>query len=384
MSLAPIVAGKRLVVCVGSGGVGKTTVSAAIALEAARNGQKTLVITIDPAKRLAQALGLSTLSNEERRVAAERFLEAGLTVKGELFAAMLDTQAAFEALIRRITPSPLQAERILSNAIFRQISTSLTGSPEYVAMERLHDLCKRGAYDLIVLDTPPTKNALDFLEAPNRLASFLDERIVRSFEKASAQSGSRWFKGPSATLGKLLGVLFGETFIGELGEFFSAFNGLYGGFRERAREVETLLRAPDTAFVLVTGAARGPLEEALFFLRKLKEAGITPRAAIVNRAIHEGAEVDPAALAAIRDAHWSGSFEEDARLKAALQGLPDKLSRLFYQQRNDDLAARREIARFAAGLGKDTLPIISLPRFSGEVNDLVGLTRLNHALFASA
>lgn len=384
VSLAPYLAGKKLVVCVGSGGVGKTTVSAAIALEQALAGQRVLVITIDPAKRLAQALGLTTLSNDERQVDAACLRAAGLSPKGELYAAMLDTQAAFEALIRRITPSPLEAERILNNAIFRQISTSLTGSPEYVAMERLYDLTRRGAYDLIVLDTPPTKNALDFLEAPNRLASFLDERIVHAFEKAGAKSQSRWFKGPAATLYKLLGVLFGERFVGDLGEFFAAFNGLYGGFRERAREVEALLRAEETAFVLVTAAARGPLDEALFFLRKLRESGINPKAAIVNRAFHESGGLNAESLAAIKSQDWPGTLGEDARLNEALKRLPDKLSRLFTQQENDNQAARRELARFATALGKDTLPLLTLPRFSNDISDLAGLSRLNSALFTPA
>ncbi len=264
----------RLVVCVGPGGVGKTTTSAALAIAAARMGRSTLVLTIDPAKRLADALGLSGLDDEIRAVPAP-----GLAPGVRLDAAMLDTRASYDALIGRITRTDEERDRILTNRVYRAFSRTLARSHAYVAMERLHHVVEDGGYDLVVLDTPPMRSALDILDAPGRLVRFLDERVVDWFLRSSPDSEAR-ARGP---LRRAFAALAGESTISELASFFSVLAHLRDGFRRRALAAEAMLRARDTAFVLVAAAQSTSLADAAFLRDDLGARGVPLRAAIFNR-----------------------------------------------------------------------------------------------------
>jgi anion-transporting ArsA/GET3 family ATPase len=265
---------RSIIVCCGSGGVGKTTSAATLALEAARRGRRACVVTIDPAKRLADALGLASLSNVPGRIAGDW--------PGELFALMLDTKSTFDALVTRYAATPEQAEAILANRLYRNMAGALSGTQEYMAMEKLHELADGGDYDLIVIDTPPTRNALDFLDAPRRLTRFLDNRIfkllmmpTRAYLKAVSMATQTFLR----TISKVVG---GEV-VADAVAFFQAFEGMEQGFRDRAAEVLAMLKAPSTAFVLVTSPRRDAVEEAAFFADKLGESGIDVDGLIVNR-----------------------------------------------------------------------------------------------------
>ena len=265
---------RAIVVCCGSGGVGKTTTAAALALEGAKQGKRSCVVTIDPAKRLADALGLSELTNEPRQIDGDW--------SGELWALMLDTKTTFDSLVTRYAASPQQAQSILDNRLYRNISGALSGTQEYMAMEKLYELSNEGRFDLVVVDTPPTRNALDFLDAPRRLTRFLDNRIfrllmmpTRAYLKAVSFATQTFLR----TISRVVG---GEV-VSDAVAFFQAFEGMEEGFRQRAAAVLELLKARTTAFVLVTSPRRDAVEEAGFFATKLGEAGIDVDGLVVNR-----------------------------------------------------------------------------------------------------
>jgi anion-transporting ArsA/GET3 family ATPase len=266
VTLVELARTRRLIVCVGSGGVGKTTVAATIGLRAAREGRRVLVLTIDPARRLANALGLRRFGNEEARIDLNG-------ARGELWAMMLDTRTTFDSLIGRVAPNVETRDRILGNDIYRNISDSFAGSQEYMATEQVYDVVSGGRYDLVVLDTPPVKNALDFLEAPGRLARFLDRRIMRWFLTPydEARVFGRLLMGTSAVVFRLLGYVFGKEFLGDLSEFFVSFKDLYDGFRERHEAVVRLFHDPQTAFLVVCAPDQPSSEVACFFLDELGE-----------------------------------------------------------------------------------------------------------------
>ncbi|MEA3076897.1 MAG: hypothetical protein QOF60_1805, partial [Actinomycetota bacterium] len=272
--ISSLVTDRSIVVCCGSGGVGKTTTAAALALEAARAGRRACVVTIDPAKRLADALGLESLTNVPGLVDGEW--------PGELWALMLDTKSTFDSLVTRYAASPAQAEAILGNRLYRNMAGALSGTQEYMAMEKLYELSSSGLYDLIVIDTPPTRNALDFLDAPRRLTRFLDNRIfkllmmpTRAYLKAVGFATQAFLR----TISRVVG---GEV-VADAVAFFQAFEGMEQGFRDRAASVLSLLQAPSTAFVLVTSPRRDAVAEAAFFLDRLSEASIVVSALVVNR-----------------------------------------------------------------------------------------------------
>src|SRR5688572_15841477 len=245
MGLREVVAEHRVVVCVGSGGVGKTTTSAALALFAAMNGKRVLCLTIDPAKRLANSMGLTAMTTEEQLVSPELFAAAGLESKGSLSAMMLDTKRTFDDLVTRYASSPERARRILDNRLYQYISTSLAGTQEYMAMEKLHAVRKVGDYELIVLDTPPTSNALDFLDAPEKLVGVIDSPAMRWFLSAFTGAGKLGFSlvGRGAQMVfRGLAKFTGGEFLDSVAEFVSDINDLFGGFTHRARDVSNALR----------------------------------------------------------------------------------------------------------------------------------------------
>jgi anion-transporting ArsA/GET3 family ATPase len=253
-TFANVLARKRIVVCVGSGGVGKTTTAATIALAGARRGKRTLVLTIDPAKRLANALGLPQLDHTERRVPDDVLAAAGAIPQGgALYAMMLDQKRAFDEVVERYAKDAAAVKRILANPIYRQISGSLTGSHEYAAMAKLCQIDQEGGYDLIVVDTPPTAHALDFLDAPEKVRGAIDSPAVEWFVKPLKAPGSFSLKmvgvGGSFVL-KRVAKFVGSQFLEQMAQFFVEFNDVLAGFRERARDVEALLRDDKLGFVL--------------------------------------------------------------------------------------------------------------------------------------
>ena len=276
MSLESVVAQSHVIVCCGSGGVGKTTTAAVIALHAALQGRKTVVVTIDPARRLADALGLDGLTNEPAQIPG---LPEG---SGEMWAMMLDTKATFDGLVRRYAADSIQTEQILENSFYRNISTSLSGTQEYMASEKLYELAIESNYDLVVVDTPPTRNALDFLEAPRRLAKFLDHRIYKVL-MLPTRGIVKAVNVAAQTLLRSISKVVGTEVIADAIAFFGAFEGMEQGFKERAAEVDSLLSQPDTAFILIASPHADTMAEAQFFAARLRELKITVRALIVNR-----------------------------------------------------------------------------------------------------
>lgn len=291
--LARITQQKEIIVCAGAGGVGKTTVAAAIALRAAMDGKKTAVLTIDPARRLASSLGLKELSNEPAKVGARKFTSANLKPKGSLYALMLDTKSTFDHVIMQYAPTPEQADRIIANRFYRNISGTLSGTQEYMAMEKLYELHVDGDYDLIVIDTPPTRNALDFLDAPRRMTDFFESRVLRWFLLPYMKAGGGFMKVANVAATTFLRIvkrIVGAEVLEDTAEFFNNLEGMYEGFKERAREVARLLKSPVTSFVVITSPAEESVAEATFFASRLEEAGLPFGALVVNR-VHPHYEV---------------------------------------------------------------------------------------------
>ncbi|MEX2447845.1 MAG: ArsA-related P-loop ATPase, partial [Solirubrobacterales bacterium] len=280
--------GKDICICAGSGGVGKTTTAAAIAAGMAARGLKVCVLTIDPAKRLADSLGLPELGNEAKRVDPALFERHGVEIEGELWAMMLDAKATFDELVARQAPDEESRDRVLNNRIYQQISSALAGSQEYMAMEKLFELHSEGRFDLLVLDTPPTRNALDFLEAPRRLTQFIEGRSLRVFMKPTGLAARVAGRGATVALGVLKRIV-GFDLLADLAEFFNAFSGMVDGFQARARRVNTLLADRRTCFLVVCGPQGEPIDEAVYFHRKLVEAKLPFGGVIVNK-VHYPAE----------------------------------------------------------------------------------------------
>jgi anion-transporting ArsA/GET3 family ATPase len=285
---------KRIVVCVGPGGVGKTTTAAALALAAARRGLRTLVLTIDPAKRLANSLGLRELGHDAQRVdpALVRAGQTGPAGRGELYAMMLDQKRAFDEIVESHAKDPAAIQRILQNRVYQQISGNLAGAQEYAAMVKLHDFDKTGEWDLIVVDTPPTAHALDFLDAPGKLSEAIDSPAIEWFRKMQGGSGSSWsLLGRSGSFVlKRLAKFVGSRFLDDLAAFFTEFNDILGGFRSRAEETFALLRQPKVGFVLVASPEPIAIREALYFHQRLAAASMPFVGFVANR-VHQGSGV---------------------------------------------------------------------------------------------
>jgi len=366
-----ILAGKEICVCAGSGGVGKTTTSAAIATGMAARGLKVCVLTIDPAKRLADSLGLKELGNEAKRVDPALFERHGIEMQGELWAMMLDAKATFDELVARQAPDEESRDRVLDNRIYQQISGALAGSQEYMAMEKLYELHSEGQFDLLVLDTPPTRNALDFLDAPRRLTQFIEGRSLRVFMKPTGLAAKVAGRGATVALGVLKRIL-GFDLLADLAEFFNAFSGMVDGFQERAKKVNSLLADPGTCFLVVCGPQGEPVDEAVYFHRKLVEAKLPFGGVIVNK-VHY-----PADGADGNGGDLEGALSE--RLGDA--GLAERVAANFadYQALAERDAAN--IERLAAELR--TKGLIRIPYLDEDVHDLDGLAEINRYLFASS
>jgi anion-transporting ArsA/GET3 family ATPase len=361
--------GMRVVVCAGSGGVGKTTTSAAIAMGLAARGARVCVVTIDPARRLADALGIEQLGSEPRRVDDERFAGHGIVIGdgGELWAMMLDPKRTFDELIAKLAPDDKTRDDILENRIYRELSSAVAGSQEFTAVAKLYDLNRSGMFDVIVLDTPPSRNALDFLDAPDRLTGFLEGRALRLFLAPSGLAARVVGRGTGVVFGVLRRVT-GVDLMNDLSVFFGALSGVLDGFRERAAGVKALLADPATTFLIITSPERDPVEEAIFFRGKLREAGMPFGGLVVNR-VHPlapgGDDVDAAAVT------------EELGGDAALAR---KVVRTLEEFR---LLARRDagaLERLAREVG-DEDPIV-VPHLDGDVHDVDGLVLVHRHLFA--
>jgi anion-transporting ArsA/GET3 family ATPase len=282
---AQLVREKRVIVCCGAGGVGKTTTSAALALAAARSGRRALVLTIDPARRLAQALGIPPTGPEPVQIEPERMVAAGLELpKGaELHAWMLDPRVVLESVVDRFAPSDEAKARIRRTKLYGALSEVIVGLQEYTAAEALFDFTERGRYDLVVLDTPPSRNALDFLDAPRRLARFLDERTLAVFAPSPDSKTNALMRAASKVVTNALARVFSESFVHELQEFLGAFGTLFGKMRIHAEGVRRLLRSDDASFLIIASPDPAALEEALFFKQRIKELGLHTEGLILNR-----------------------------------------------------------------------------------------------------
>jgi anion-transporting ArsA/GET3 family ATPase len=284
--LGPLLDTRRVILVVGCGGVGKTTTTAALGLAAARRGKRVLCLTIDPARRLSQSLGFEQMTTAAQSVDPALFQRAGLDVPGSMTVMMLDTKSTFDSLIESLAPTPEKRDSIMNNVLYKYISTSLAGTQEYMAMEKLYAVKNDPAYDVILLDTPPTTNALDFLDAPERLIGALDSAATRWFVQAFQSSGKLSFnllaKSTAAIL-RGIGRLTGGGFLEQIALFITEINDIFGSWRDRASEVAGALRGPDVAYVLVTTPDPLSVREVLYFADRLREQSMRRDAFVVNR-----------------------------------------------------------------------------------------------------
>lgn len=372
MSLAALVQDRRLLVCVGPGGVGKTTVSAAIGVLAATRGKRALVLTIDPARRLADALALDGLTDASSRVPLERLARATDEL-GELHAAMVDTGASFDALIGRIAPDVETRDRVLANRVYLAVSRSLARSHAYVAMERLYQALRTEPHDLVVLDTPPARNAVDILDAPKSLARFLDARIVDWLLPGQAPRGlAGLFARGGQVAVSLLRRVTGPELLDAILEFLQIFAELRPGFLERAEAIDAALRDASTGYVLVASGNPSAIDDAMWLREDLQRRLIEVDAVVVNGSYEP---VDPLDLRRIVE---SVPPLRPESLPEALRGDAELLSGLR-AIRQRAAAVNAETHAFVAGMTAELRSgtiVLRTPRFAEEVRDLPALERL--------
>ena len=357
-----VVAERGVIVCTGPGGVGKTTAAAALAIAAARRGRRTLVLTIDPARRLAQSLGLRELGDEPHPVAGVDGLDA----------MMLDMKRTFDAVIDRHAPDPRRAERIKTNRFYTQLSDSLAGTQEYMAMEKLYELHASGGYDCLVVDTPPTRSALDFLDAPKRLTDFLEGRFLKLFLSPGMSAGRAIGRVAALSSGLFLKVasrVTGADLLEDLGEFFASFEDMYEGFKYRAQAVYRLLGSHTCAFVVVTSPETPALREARYFLQRLAQDGMPTAGLVVNR-------TTPALPAALSGLDGKSVPAAVSRLN---EGGPEQRAAGALLRLAVDRASvhRRERQAIAAALhGVDPKALVEVPLMATDIHDVAGLEEL--------
>ncbi len=372
-TLQPLLDTHRVVLCVGSGGVGKTTVTAALGLAAAQRGKRVLCLTIDPARRLANSLGLERMTSEATRVEPRHFEKHGLTVPGNLTVMMLDTKRTFDELVVRHASSPAARDRILQNKLYQYVSTSLAGTQEYMAMEKLLAVKEDADFDLIVLDTPPTSNALDFLDAPERLIGALDSAamrwLIQSVESSGRFSLNLLAKSVAVVL-RGIGRLTGGGFLEQMAGFVTDLNDLFGGFRQRAEQVSAAFRGGEFAYIMVTTPAPAAIREALYFADRLKSSGMRRDAFVVNR-VHRPPPPRPTVdqvSEAMRAHNLSLGHGVSERLLAALD---DEGARAAVDAKNLELI-ENEV--------NDSLVRVEVPALPSDVHDLGTLAGISALL----
>jgi anion-transporting ArsA/GET3 family ATPase len=380
---------RRVIACVGAGGVGKTTLAAAIGLGAARRGRRVLVLTIDPARRLADALGVGALGPEPTAIARSLLDQLGVPPTGELFAMMLDMKRTFDELVVRFAPDPAARERIFANRIYQHVSDALAGSAEYSAMEKVHEMSLRPEFDLVVLDTPPSAHALDFLEAPERLIGLLDSRLVQLLlhpALSAGRLGLRLFQRGAHQAFALIERITGFGFLEDVSEFLLAFEGMSEGFRRRAEGVRQLLFGPDTAFVLAAAPSFESVAHARDLLTRLETHGANVVGVVANR-IRSWPDATPTLPT------------PDER-----EGWREQLTRAFAVENGESfpaqLAADAALAvldGYAAAVARDreaTAPLLAeaerrgcfvrrIPELPRDVHDLAGLAGIEQRFFAN-
>lgn len=388
----------RLVVCVGPGGVGKTTTAAALGLRAAMAGRRTIVLTIDPARRLANSLGLESLTNDPQQIdlasaatgaEATRYLNPGKApgesgdddtdaeaTEGELWAMMLDSEQTFDDLIDQYAPDKGALENARENNIYRLLSSALYGMQEYMALDKLHDLYTGGYFDLVVLDTPPTKNALEFLETPSRAATFFDERIIKWFlPDRDAGFFSRVFNPGSVVL-KLVSAVLGESFVNDLVEFFDTFHYLQEALQQRGEMIEFILRDMQTHFFVITSADPRRMKEAYFFHERLDKLEQKADVFIINRVIplfaaHDIAQLDDEDLDGLLAEHGLEDSEQARTLRKSLESHYARLAKLAMRD-------RKAISTLATRVGDKSLRLV--PLLGEDVHNLSHLLKLSDFL----
>jgi anion-transporting ArsA/GET3 family ATPase len=385
-SLEQLLAAKEIVIHCGSGGVGKTTTAAAAAaMAAAHLGGKVLVLTVDPARRLANALGLEEFGNVEKQVSPKAFAAAGVEPLGELWAAMLDTKQSWDDLVRQHAPDDATRDAILANPLYHNVTSRFIQSHDYIAMERLYEIHASGRYDLIIVDTPPTRNAIDFLEAPERMADFFSSRLLRWL---TAPARSRVVSMASKPFYTVADRILGSKFLEDIAEFFLLFQTMYGGFVERSRAVTRTLADRRTSFVVVTTLESAPVREAEFFMEALGQRDLHLGAVVLNKVLPDfflDREANVVAERLCRDpgalgAALAGELEEtggepwDA---AQLSRVVHEVGQSFL---NFHLVARRE-AEIRAELSGAPDVVASVPYFDNDIYDLAGLLRLGEKLW---
>jgi anion-transporting ArsA/GET3 family ATPase len=368
--LRPLLESRRVLLCVGCGGVGKTTTTAALGLAAARLGKRVLCLTIDPARRLAQSLGLEWASTEARAVDPALLVKAGVPPEGSLTIMRVDTKSTFDGLIRQLAPSAERRDRILNNVLYRYISTSLAGTQEYMAMEKLYELSGDPSWDFILLDTPPTANALDFLDAPERLVGAIDSPAIRWFVQAFDESSPglkfNLVAKSTATLLRGLGRITGGGFLEQVAAFVTEINSVFGGWRQRADQVSKALRGPDVGYILVTTPDPLAIREVAFFAERLKKEKMHADAFVVNR-VHpplpsesQETDADLAGLGLPGGAPVDPSFAtrcREALRDASRQGKLDRIHLMSLENAIEEAGA----------------PAVHVPSFASDVYDLDAL-----------
>ncbi len=368
----------RVIVCCGSGGVGKTTTAAAIGLRAAERGRHVVVLTVDPARRLAQSMGLSRLDNTPRPVPIPERRHAGAsdedgalnaTPGGSLHAMMLDMKRTFDEIVEAHA-DPDRAAQILANPFYLSLSSGFSGTQEYMAMEKLGQLRRADEWDLIVVDTPPSRSALDFLDAPQRLGRFLDGRLIRLLVVPAKVGGRAYMKVLNASFGMVTGVLtkvLGAQVLKDVQTFVSALDTMFGGFRERADYTYRLLRAPDTAFLVIAAPEPDALREASYFVERLAQEGM-PLAGLVLNRVHSSPAARLSAARAVAAA-------ETLQAADGQDGTPHMLTiaalRLHAERMQLSAAERRVAEHFTTA--HPHVPVAEVPAQPDDVHDLAGL-----------
>jgi anion-transporting ArsA/GET3 family ATPase len=375
-TLAELVMSRRVLVTVGAGGVGKTTTAAALGVAAARRGKRVLCLTIDPAKRLAESLGLERMSAEEQAIAPELFTRAGMPLQGSLTAMMLDTKRTFDELIVKYSSTPERAKKLLDNRLYKYVSTSLAGTQEYMAMEKLVAVQRDPRFDLVILDTPPTANALDFLDAPARLAEAIDSAAMRWFVQAFESTGKlslNLLARSAAVVLRGLGKITGGGFLEAMAEFITELNDLFGGFKQRAGMVEAALRSPEVSFVLVTSPAPMSIQEVLFFSERLEEAKMPRGALVVNRfrLPPPSAGLPPSVKEAAAAVAKHGLHLEEDAPERLVRAHTDAIQLAALDERHVRLLDQRARGR---------VPIVRVPELPSDVHDLRNLGELAETL----
>ena len=387
-SLEPLLAAKEIVVFCGSGGVGKTSIAAASALGAAcRRGGKVLVLTIDPAKRLASALGLEGIGNTERRVPDDLIRAAGIEPRGELYAAMLDTKSSWDELILRHAPDEVTAYRILENRLYANLTSRFVQSHDYIAMERLFEIHATGTYDLIIIDTPPTRNALDFLEAPARMAEFFGGRLLRWLTmpyRMGGKRGARVINLASRPFYQIADRILGSQFLQDIAEFFLNFQSMYDGFVQRAESVERLLHDRRTTFAVVTTLEAAPLREAEIFCDELRKRDFHLGALVLNKTLPDYLRGRAGAQAAARLVSDPTTAAEGLTGFDAVLADPAPTARVLRTVgesfENFAVVAKRE-AELRGELAHGPEVLLDVPGLEADIHDLSGLVAIGDHLF---